>query len=333
MRPTHGCPRSPVVRLVSVSTEDLAWWRSRASLDSDLRGLSSGIVVGLRLFTWNLHLNPDILGRALSYLSATGSPFLACFQESKRLSRLDYSALAAHHGCQFLEALQRSKSPGDLVAFASNDVKNKRSDPRPLQRIVALELDVFGNQLFAFLLHGLDRRNHEQTSASRLNYAANLRPFMRAFSGRDDDVGTIVMGDLNAQPFDHEILTGAGLWAVFEKHDLDQRLQRLVGAQEMILRPLFNPMWSCIQRCEESGRFTGTSYFKPPGGGPLCHWLDQIIVSEDLSNAICASPRILDSIDGVPTRTQSAKGRPGQAHVSDHLPVELDIGLPQKDNQ
>ena len=130
---------------------------------------------------------------------------------------------------------------------------------------------------------------------------------------------TLLVGDLNMNPFEAGVVDTRGLNAVMTR-ELAKRKPRVV---QMERYPFFyNPMW----------RFFGDSGDHPPG---TCYYrispflwsiYDQVLVRPDLLRCFQSETlRILDSDGAVPFLTR--RGLPDRPRVSDHLPIVFQLQL------
>jgi hypothetical protein len=132
---------------------------------------------------------------------------------------------------------------------------------------------------------------------------------------------SIVMGDLNANPFDAGIASIYGLNATHLRSTAVGNLRKQNGKD---YRYLYNPMWRFL---------TGTppgSYYKRTSA-PVCYdWftLDQVLVRPALLNGFddATDVAILTS-DGSLPLLEPGTGRPS-SNFSDHLPLLFRFSLP-----
>jgi endonuclease/exonuclease/phosphatase family metal-dependent hydrolase len=132
----------------------------------------------------------------------------------------------------------------------------------------------------------------------------------------EDQVGhqrTVLVGDLNMNPFDQGVVSAQALNAVMTR-DLARAEGRTVAGR--VYRFFYNPTWG----------FFGDRTPGPPGSffsnsGPGGHYwnvFDQVLLRPDLMNHL-SELQILDS-DGQ-ERLVTGRGRPRATHASDHLPL------------
>lgn len=151
------------------------------------------------------------------------------------------------------------------------------------------------------------------TPTSQLGEAS----LMAAEIARQEDIArhrrTLLVGDLNMNPFDPGLTTAHGLNAVMTK-ELASQQERVVAGNPY--RYFYNPMWGHF-----GDRIPGSpgTYFD--AGGPEStqwHIPDQVLVRPALMKSI-DDPRILTEIAGVSLVTEAR--RPRTVEGSDHLPL------------
>lgn len=145
----------------------------------------------------------------------------------------------------------------------------------------------------------------------------------RDIAATEDVVGhqrTVLVGDLNMNPFDLGVVGAQALNAVMTR-DLARNEERTVAGQSY--RFFYNPMWCCL-----GDRTPG-----PPGiyfysasrpGNYFWNVFDQVLLRPSLMDSL-TDLRILDG-DGQESLL-TPRGRPRSADVSDHLPVWFQLNL------
>ena len=130
---------------------------------------------------------------------------------------------------------------------------------------------------------------------------------------------TVVIGDLNMNPFEKGLVGAAGFHATSVRN-IAEGGQRIVDGTNR--RFFYNPMWSFFGDCRSNP--SGTYYYAR-GGQIVYYWniFDQVLLRPSLLSAFPVDGvQILTEIDGV--SLLSARGTPNQ-DISDHLPIILTL--------
>lgn len=133
---------------------------------------------------------------------------------------------------------------------------------------------------------------------------------------------TVLVGDLNMNPFEHGMVAANGLHAVSARQ-VASRQSRTVQDREY---PFFyNPMWSLLGDATPGP--PGTLYY--PHSGHVSHFwnmFDQVLIRPDLM-PLFRSPdlEILSSVGG--TSLLNRNGIPSATVGSDHLPILFKLSL------
>ena len=139
---------------------------------------------------------------------------------------------------------------------------------------------------------------------------------------------TLVIGDLNLNPFSAGVVSATGLHATMSR---SIALQRTRQAQKKDYPFFYNPMWS--QMAERFDAQTGA--YSPPGtyyyrsSDHVCYFwntFDQVLLRPDLLDRCNdAHLRVITSTGDANLLTSRA-GIPGGEHGSDHLPIMFKLG-------
>lgn len=146
---------------------------------------------------------------------------------------------------------------------------------------------------------------------------------IQLFEGKSGDSRTIVVGDLNINPFDEELVAASGFHAMMTRR-LATGQGRFVGGRS---RPFFyNPMWSRFGCEEATGRPPGSYYYDK--AEHLRHYwniFDQVLVRPCLLEHFKDQDlELVDQVGGTPLRKN---GIPDATNFSDHLPILFKLGF------
>ena len=163
-------------------------------------------------------------------------------------------------------------------------------------------------------------------SWSREDQAAELRELsqqIRAEEERRGHARTILVGDLNMNPFEDGLVQANGLHAVMTRATAEEGSRRVQGRDYPFF---YNPMWGFFG--DRTPGPPGTFYYRR-NGHLSYEWniLDQVLVR----------PEVLPFFDDVAIVTKigeteliAASGRPDRKTASDHLPIVFRLGEPPR---
>lgn len=163
-------------------------------------------------------------------------------------------------------------------------------------------------------LHMTDTDQHQLTM--RL---ANL------INGAENNVGhmrTIIVGDLNMNPFEDGVAGSEGLHGVMSKQ-IAQRGGRTVQGEHRSF--FYNPMWSLFG--DRSPGPPGTYFYNRTGRPRNLFWniFDQVLIRPPLLDAfVDASLQVLTTAGDMPLLCD---GKPDSQNLSDHLPIVFELHL------
>jgi len=133
---------------------------------------------------------------------------------------------------------------------------------------------------------------------------------------------TIILGDLNMNPFEAGIVNADGLHAISDRRIVKKGYRNVQGEKR---RFFYNPMWNFFG--DMSLHPPGT-YFYDSGGYVNYYWhiFDQILIRPNLLDLFqIDSLKIITEING--TSLLSGSGRPNKNKSSDHLPILFSLNL------
>ncbi len=166
---------------------------------------------------------------------------------------------------------------------------------------------------------------------SKLHWNDNDQVFgcidlINAVNFAEKEVGhnrTILIGDLNMNPFEDGIIGSHGLHGIISR-DIAKRIRRIVSGKEYMF--FYNPMWN----------FFGDSGSHPPGtyyynsSKPINYFwniFDQVLVRPDLINYFDLSSLQILTTDGNANTLVNEEGLPVGEEFSDHLPLLFRLSI------
>lgn len=147
----------------------------------------------------------------------------------------------------------------------------------------------------------------------------------RTISAAEERIGhsrTVLVGDLNMNPFEKGVVGAGGLNAVSSRGVALRNRRRVQGRDYPYF---YNPMWHCLG--ERDGSTPGTYYYDS-GEHVTYYWhmFDQVIVRPELVDRLRLDRiEIVERIGAV--SLLDAKGLPDRAIASDHLPLLFSMRL------
>ncbi len=156
---------------------------------------------------------------------------------------------------------------------------------------------------------------------SREEQTINSVRLAEAITAAETKVGhsnSILIGDLNMDPYEDGVVAADGLHAVMDK-SIALELSRFVGGKARSF--FYNPMWSRIG--DETLYGPPGTYFRRGGQiSPFWHTFDQVLLRPSLLEYY--SPSALRVITKIGQRDLLSAGRI-DASISDHLPILLGL--------
>ena len=127
---------------------------------------------------------------------------------------------------------------------------------------------------------------------------------------------TVLVGDLNVNPFQHGAVSAAGL------HGVMTRETALRGTRKVEGRPykfFYNPMWSLLG---DASKGPAGTYYYGKGSYIVYYWhmFDQVLIRPELLDSFRNEDLAIIDNDGEMPLVNK-KGRPDRASGSDHLPI------------
>jgi hypothetical protein len=165
----------------------------------------------------------------------------------------------------------------------------------------------------------------------RAEWARDVAADIRKLEG---DVGhnrTLLVGDLNMEPFDGGLVETSALHAMMT-WELTHSVQQLKARREFL--PFYNPMWSCFGDRPHRVSNPGTAARRPPGtyfwnqtndrANRFWSMYDQVLLRPNLMDRL-VHLEILDT-DGEQSLVTD-EGRPRSDALTDHLPILFELDL------
>lgn len=184
-----------------------------------------------------------------------------------------------------------------------------------------------GNNSEPFLLGVAHLRSKlYQAPASAILEAKSASDKIRSDEEAEGHRRTILVGDLNANPFEAGVVMAQGFHGVMDSRLVECRQRRQVQGRDY---PFFyNPSWSFLG--SSKGETHGT-YFYPKGS--VCYFwnmFDQVLVRPALIPYFSERNfRIITMVGSDTLLTQN--GIPLKSKYSDHLPVTFSLDFEQKE--
>ncbi len=152
--------------------------------------------------------------------------------------------------------------------------------------------------------------------------ATRLRDAIEDAESRARHKRTIVVGDLNMNPFEEGVVSSESLHSVMDRRIAKMRSRKVAGEERMFF---YNPMWG-LMGC--SGKRSPGTYFYRDSSSTCYFWntFDQVLVRPDLLSRFEDSRvRIVNKIGEM--SLLRANGRPNGEQFSDHLPIVFEVNL------
>jgi hypothetical protein len=143
-----------------------------------------------------------------------------------------------------------------------------------------------------------------------------LARFIRAAEENVGHARTLIVGDLNMNPFEVGMVGSEGLHGIMDRR-IASTMSRVVQGESC--RFFYNPMWSMLG---DGGAFPPGTYFYNSGTEVNYFWnmFDQVLVRPELLDSLATdSVSIVTEIQGATLLTDI--GRPNRYDSSDHLPI------------
>lgn len=198
----------------------------------------------------------------------------------------------------------------------------RAADPFVTDRVEFWRLTpVGGHDWLAAVVHGQDRRN--ASDGTRAYLFRQIVERVKLLEARHGHRRTIILGDLNANPYEPSVLGANGLHAigarVVTRAPGRGRSDRAILAAGR-LDFFYNPMWR-LYGSDPAGDSAAATYYHTGNEAdePIWHMLDQVLIRPEYADRLPpAGLRILTAAGSLRLTTHA--GRPADT-ASDHLPV------------
>jgi hypothetical protein len=174
-------------------------------------------------------------------------------------------------------------------------------------------------EILIVMIHMPSKRNW---SADSQGYECNrIAEEIRILETQVGHSRTILVGDLNMNPFDHGTVSARGFHAVMSQAIAREGKRTVQGVDYPFF---YNPMWNHFG--DTTPGMPGTYYFRNAEHKVyFWHILDQVLIRPDLlSNFDAKDLQIPDSVGDTSFLTN---GRPNKKIISDHLPLIFRLDL------
>lgn len=203
-----------------------------------------------------------------------------------------------------------------FTKFSNTFIKPIYENRRLTIRHISLPLR---KDILLAVVHFPDMRNHKPDS--QFAESINLGNTIREQERKIGHSRTVLVGDLNMNPFDPGVVAANGLHAVMTRSVADKG-SRIV--QETKYPFFYNPMWSLFG---DGTRCTPGTYYYYHSEQVTFFWnmFDQVLIRPELLDRFnIHDVQIIDS-DGEASLL-SSDGAPNRT-ISDHLPISFKINL------
>lgn len=160
----------------------------------------------------------------------------------------------------------------------------------------------------------LHRESKDQELAAR-----DLMDVIRAIESREGHKRTLVVGDINMDPFEDGVSGADGFHAVMDPKIAAEGSREVNGREWEFM---FNPMWA-LMGANNRGAY-GT-YYSNHGGLTNLYWrtFDQVLLRPSLINEF--DNESLQIVTQAHVDLLTANGRPDSTQNSDHLPITFKL--------
>jgi hypothetical protein len=265
---------------------------------------------------WNLHNQQ--LGHMIANLAVTYDVDVFMLAEcdigpSRLLSDLNRSGSSPYH---YVRNIGQEKIQ-IYTKFSAEFVTSVLDGPRFTIRHVTLPATA---GLLLVVSHFPSKVNWDEHSQ-----AAESTILAQEIAQAEVSVGhqrTVLVGDLNMNPFESGVVNAAGLHAVMSKSIALNRSRTVQGRS---YRYFYNPMWSLLGDASDGP--PGTHYYNRSSHREIFwNMFDQVLIRPDLLDRFNNRDLMVLDTDGT-TTLLTANGLPDTTVASDHLPILFTLNL------
>jgi hypothetical protein len=271
----------------------------------------------MKFLFWNTHRR-DLLSH-LSRLAANTGADVILLAENPSAPAVMEAELSAGAGKTFAHV----STPGCMrVNVYSSLATGELSPAVASQRfaIVRLKSSIYGVVLLT-VAHLPGKLRYSASTQRRV--ASDLAEEIRREERKSNTKLSMVMGDLNMNPFDPGLVEADALHGVCSQR-VAESLPRIINGKRYPM--FFNPSWSLMGDGTGS-RPPGTFHRKTNDNDCLFfHVLDQVLIRPGLIPALVPGGLRIVSNDGAESLV-TAGDVPRKAGISDHLPILFELAL------
>jgi hypothetical protein len=271
----------------------------------------------MRFLFWNIKKNPAVNEILRELARHHGIDLLAiaeCPHEGQLLAAVNDVSEPLFH----LTDSKRTRV-SIYTAFPSEYLASEYHDNTLTIRRLALP----GKVEIVFAAAHLPSKIYRSTGADRHLIAERVSEEIRRVEGRLGHSRTLLVGDMNMDPFEEPVVSAAGLHSAMTKSIARKGSREVFGKAYPFF---YNPMW---------GRFgdttrgpAGTYYWTGRSRSVEYFWhtFDQVLVRPELLDSFqTESLRILEGCGNMSFLRET--GIPDAGRVSDHLPMMFDLDI------
>ena len=234
-------------------------------------------------------------------------------------NNIDIAVFAEFHNTDF-DMLQRNSCYRIINGFGGCQKIISLSKPPVVMRVrqeqsryIIYEVD-YQDEKFVFVgAHLQDQRSSDDSI--RLETISILKLDVHKLEIKLKTKNIIILGDLNSNPYDRELLQMNAFDAVLFRSVINRAETHKVNG--VVRHRLYNPILHFISEDTEN---YGSFYYDNGAFSPIWHCLDQVLLSKSLSSRITD----LEYLKYIGTVSLMNSARP-KAKISDHLPLFVKI--------